>query len=1000
MNGGTATDTIIDGGNQHVSSGGTATDTTINSGGLQHVYSGGTATDTTINSGGLQHVYNSGTATETTINVGGEQYVHDEGAATYTTINGGEQRVSSGGTATKTTINSGFQYLLGGTVTDTTINSGGTQYVFNGGTANDTTVNTGGIQYVSNGGTATDTTINNGGTQNVSSGGTATSTTINSGGTQNVTNGGAATNTTISSNGHQNIASGGMATSTTLNDGGWQSVNSGGITSNTTINSGEQYVNNGGIATDTIINNGNQVVSNGTATSTTVNSGGWQYVSSGGTVAITTINSGGRQIVYSDSTATATTINSGGWQHVSSGGNATSTIISGGSQSINGGTATATTINGGWQNISSGGTAIGTTINSGYQDVWSDGSATDTIINGGGMQQIDIDGTATSTTINSGGEQNVLSGGSATDTTINSGGHQGVYGGTVADTTINGGWHNIFSGGSATDTTINSGGIQSIMIGGTVTSTTINSGGLQFVTSGGIATDTTINGGQSWLLTGALADGKTQINAGGELRMEAGSVATEVHISGGTLSVTDISDVTTYAPAQIDKLNMVGGNVSFLDNRGGDFAALNISELSGSGNFLFNTSLADRNANFVTIEQGTGNFGIGVTDSGKEIADHTDLTVNLIHDHGGEIDFEMVTASGRSTRAIDGGTYMYTLFSQQDKDDLNGGNVWYLGALTDEPGEGGNGEKPMTTPATDAVLAMATAGLNVMRSELDSLRVYRNNQSNELKYGDGNVWGHYLGKKSAIDNSNGAAYKLHQNGFELGGDIVTGFDKGHLVTGGFVTLSNNQVNHERGGKSKVDSYGLGAYATWYDNSGFYVDGVLKANRLENNLNARMTNGDSTSGKWHQYAISTALEGGFTFKPMDNMTIEPFVRTTATHINNANVTLSNGMKAETGKARSLTAEAGTRLGTQFELGSTQFAPYFSASVEQEFAKSNTTLINGINSFDNNLNGTSGKYAAGLSAQLTKGTTVYGEMSYRQGSHIEEPIQGVAGIRVSF
>jgi hypothetical protein len=70
-----------------------------------------------------------------------------------------------------------------------------------------------------------------------------------------------------------------------------------------------------------------------------------------------------------------------------------------------------------------------------------------------------------------------------------------------------------------------------------------------------------------------------------------------------------------------------------------------------------------------------------VADSGKEISDHTDLTLNLIHEKGGDIDFEMVTASGRSTRFVDGGTYMYTLYSQQDKDGLTGGNVWYLGAM-------------------------------------------------------------------------------------------------------------------------------------------------------------------------------------------------------------------------------------------------------------------------------------------------------------------------------
>ncbi|ASG63545.1 hypothetical protein CEW81_14035 [Kluyvera genomosp. 3] len=69
------------------------------------------------------------------------------------------------------------------------------------------------------------------------------------------------------------------------------------------------------------------------------------------------------------------------------------------------------------------------------------------------------------------------------------------------------------------------------------------------------------------------------------------------------------------------------------------------------------------------------------------------------------------------------------------------------------------------------------------------------------------------------------------------------------------------------------------YATWYDNSGFYLDSTLKANRLESQLSARMTNGDMTSGKWHQYGLSAALEAGYTYTPMDKLTLEPFARVT-------------------------------------------------------------------------------------------------------------------------
>ncbi|EGS2006241.1 autotransporter outer membrane beta-barrel domain-containing protein, partial [Enterobacter cloacae] len=747
----------------------------------------------------------------------------------------------------------------------------------------------------------------------------------------------------------------------------------------------------------------------------------------GGLVTSTIINGDGYQYVSNGGTATSTIINSGGVQYVSSGGSATDVTMNGGSQIIwEGGTVTSVGINSGsLQTLGSGGAAIFTTINS------------------NGLQR--VFGTTTSTTINNGGSQYVHAGGLATYTTIKSGGEQEVT-------------------GEANQTIISSGGAQYVSAGGKATSTTIKSDGQQKVF--GTITDTTIDGGQSWLWAGAVADGETRVNVGGELLMNAGSLATDVNIQGGTLSVNDLSDaISGPDTAQVGKLTMVGGNVNFLRNSDGEFAKLTITELSGTGNFLLNTSLADREGNFVTIEQGTGQFGIAVADSGKEISDHTDLTLNLIHEKGGDIDFEMVTASGRSTRFVDGGTYMYTLYSQQDKDGLTGGNVWYLGAMGsggenpggenpggenpggenpggenpggenpggenpggenpggenpggenpggenpggENPGGGDNGnaggngnggKKPMTTPATDAILAMSNAGLNVIHGELDGLHTYR--ASLDKTGPESNVWGHYLGGKTNIDTSNGAAYTLNQNGMEIGADTRTDFDRGSLITGAFMSYSDNKVKHARGGTSKIDSYGLGLYATWYDASGFYADGVVKGNRLNNKLRAVMTNGGRTGGDWKQYALSTAVEGGYQFDLKDDVSITPYGRLAFVQMTSEDVKLSNGMKGNTGTPRSVTGEAGAKIAGKFNIGSTEFKPYLSAAVVQEFANSNEVTINERNRFDNNVKGTSGKYGLGASVNVGKDVTLYGEANYRQGSQIETPIQGVAGVRIGF
>lgn len=687
----------------------------------------------------------------------------------------------------------------------------------------------------------------------------------------------------------------------------------------------------------------------------------------------TVLRDGGQQWLNEDSIATGTDIGAGSSQYLSGRAITINTVITDGAQYISGlgATSEGTKLYGNSLQQLTGGTADGTEL---Y------GSSSQTL-----QFQSYAPGQVTNTTLNDNSVQYVFfEHSTAIGSRLNDNSRQYVYfGSQVYDTSINGGHQIVYTNGYAHNTIIYD-GIQSVVDKATIS-------------------DTTLYGGYTYLYEGASSTGYMNVYGQGHVYMDHGSYAENINLDHATLFVTDIGEQSpASSAARIDNLAMNDGVVSFLRDSEGQFTPLNIGTLSGTGLFLFNSSLAERNANFVTIDNGHGRFGISVTDAGKEIVDHAGLTVNLIHDKGGELDFSMVTSQGRNARAVDGGTYMYTLYSAQDKDELNGGNVWYLGAINDDSdnGENGNGDKLVTTPAADAVLSLATAGLNVMRGELDALRAYRQNQTPMSGQGEGNVWGHYLGKKSAVDTSNDAAYKLYQNGFELGGDMITRVANGNLVTGGFVTLSDNKVNHARGGKSRVDSYGLGAYASWYDNRGFYVAGATKFNRLETHLNARMTNGGNTSGSWHQYGIISDLEAGFTFKPTGMLIVEPFIRTTGTHINNASVALTNGMQAETGKARSLTAEAGARVGSVFSLRHATVEPYLRAGIEQEFVKSNQTTINGVNRFDNNLNGTSGKYGAGVSAQLGRNVTVYGEINYRQGSHIEEPVQGTAGIRIGF
>lgn len=834
------------------------------------------------------------------------------------------------------------------------------------------------------------------------------------GGTQNLYDNAHAINTEIAASssgqiyGYQKLYGSSTAEGSIVNSRSYEELYENSSTTNTSVNSGgKQNVYDNASTLNTVLSSDSQseaqqnLYDNASSHDTLVALGGRQSVYNNATTSETVLIEGGMQWLYNDAVATGTQIEKRSSQYLSHNAQAIDTIINGGSQHISGhGAIVENTVirDGGLQQLT-GGHANNTTLYNSSQSL---------------MFQDYAPGSVSNTTLYGSSTQMVFNGGSsAYDTILHDDSVQKVvYEGSVYNTKLYGNADQLISTqGSAYKTEINDSARQIIYKNSYAENTTVNNG-YQLVLGGAVAHNTTVHAGKSLLYTDAKSTGFMNINASGILEMEAGSRAENVTLNSGRLFVTDITNETTsFTPAFVETLRMENGVVSFLENREGDYAALRIGNLSGTGSFWFNTSIADRNSNFVTIENGSGQFDIVVTDSGRDINDNDSLTVNLIQDVSAGAEFTLIDSRGSYSAMVDGGTYMYTLYKQENKDGLTG-NVWYLGLYDEttdpgvEPPPSPNPDveepeivKPKTSPSTDAILGLTSATLRVVNAELDGLRAYRATL-NPMSSQQNNVWGHYLGNKSRVNTSNSAAFNLEQQGMELGADTRKAFERGVLVGGVFMSYSDNKVKHERGGKSTIDSYGLGIYATWFDNSGLYVDGVLKGNRLNSKLNAKMTKGDSTSGEWHHYGVNSALETGYRFTLTESVQIAPYLRTTAAYINSANVKLTNGMVAETGKPRSLTVEAGTQVSSFLTLGETDIHPYLRAAVVQETAKSNQTIINQNNRFDNNVNGTSGRYGVGASVSLDSNATLYAEINYRQGRHIEEPIQGIMGLKVSF
>ena len=1034
--GDTATNTTINRlGYQYVSSGGSATSTTINSGGQQHVSSGGSATSTTINSGGQQHVSSGGSATSTTINSGGEQWV--SGSATSTTINsGGLQYVYSGGSATSTTINSGGQQRVssGGSATGTTINSGGMLSVSSGGSAVDITQNSGGIIFADTSATLRGTNIN--GSFSIA-GGSASNMLLENGGHLSVLNGHQATSTTINSGGMLSVSSGGSAVDITQNSGGIIFADTSATLRGTNINGSFSIA--GGSASNMLLENGGylSVLNGHQATSTTINSGGFQHVFSGGSATSTTINSGGFQNVFSGGSATSTTINSGGFQYVSSGGSATGTTINSGGQQRVYGSATSTTINrGGYQYVFSGGSATSTTINSGgYQNVHGNGNVTKTTITDGGILQVDTGGSASQVTQNSGGA--IVTNTSAVLSGTNDKGTFSIAGGSASNMLLeNGGLLTVLVGHDASDTTVGSNGTLSVQSGGVLRGTTTltdngtlvgnvvqNKGNLYFLNNSAATFAGALTGsgtltqeGGNTRFSGLLSqDGGITLQSGAAMTMDTLQANANVTTQSGTTLTLDNGSILT---GSVTGDNTGAGDMTVrgasvwhlggdstvgaltLDNGTVDFrpsattrltqafrpVSLVAESLSGNGTFRMNTDIASHTGDMLNVTgNASGNFVLDIRNTGLEpVSAGTPLQV--VHTGSGDAAFSL------NGGKVDAGTWEYYL-NKENTD-------WYLKADSSQPGTD-NPVPPVrhTTKSADAVLDMATAPVYVFNSELQSLR-FRHGDVMQNTRSPGGVWGRYTGSDTRINGGAGSGYSLTQSGMETGGDTVFDLNDSRLAVGAFVSFTDNSISHNRGGSSTVGSTGGGLYATWFNNDGYYVDGVVKVNRFRNELRTWMSDGTAVKGDYHQNGFGGSLEAGRTFSLNENTWIQPYLRSTAFRAESKDISLDNGMKAKAGTTKSLQGEVGVNLGMNLDVAGTVVRPYLTTAVSHEFSDNNKVRINDSYNFTNDISGTTGKYGAGVSAQLTANAGVWAEASYQNGENTESPVTGSVGFRINF
>lgn len=525
----------------------------------------------------------------------------------------------------------------------------------------------------------------------------------------------------------------------------------------------------------------------------------------------------------------------------------------------------------------------------------------------------------------------------------------------------------------------------------TATDTTLADRAEMYVGEGTVAT-TTSAADNSYIRVekNAKLEGKTTLGDNAWLALQAdatqGASAADI-TSADDAVITVLNGAERADSAHIGKLEgkaLVKFEQEAGKARHGNLLIDHLDEATEHVTFKYAPTLIDDKTDFVTISNGTGKHYIHwlSRDTGVELINKPNTGVDFVTLNNGDANFRLIDDSKRELDFLDVGTYVYGLTTAED---AAGAKTWTLTSTG------------RLSPSTIAALNVAAAPQLIFQNEIQNLR-YRMVTLKDAKQETG-VWVRALGGRTEAKEKH-LDFEIKQKGIEIGVDHGWGTDSGLLVFGVFGNTSKNDVDVKRGRTSNIDSYSLGSYLSYFDDSGLYVDGVLKYNNFDTDVKATSTNGYSIAGSYKTKALGASVELGYSLQQASGMWYEPYARLSYSQMSSKSYQLDNGMDVKLAKQKSIQGEAGVSIGHQFDFTAGTVTPYVKAAVMHEFASNNKVTINNRYSFKNDLSGTGSKLGLGANVLLKNNISIFAEVDHQFGSKVKAPIQGNIGLRYSF
>ncbi|WP_458375681.1 autotransporter outer membrane beta-barrel domain-containing protein [Pseudomonas pergaminensis] len=465
------------------------------------------------------------------------------------------------------------------------------------------------------------------------------------------------------------------------------------------------------------------------------------------------------------------------------------------------------------------------------------------------------------------------------------------------------------------------------------------------------------------------------------------------------------------------------------------FKTLTTGSLAGSGTFVMNTDLSKLKGDLLLVTNAngfTGSHTLVIEDTG--LSPKSEGKLRLVGTNGGN--GTVVLHGGH----VDAGAFRYTLNPE--------GNDWFLSSAAATPAVENlpaapapttaqattpiSGSRPTTPEANTAqaaapsVESLPTTSHTAARYLKDSPQTLSkganaavaahiasvsmwDSQVNavvsrlgELRLGkdEGGVWTRAIGKQVDVSENSSRAFHQNISGLEIGADKAIQLNAGKIYVGGMVGTAKSSLNFGEGASGEIDSKMVGAYATYVDDSGVYVDSALKFDRLNHKIKTPTNLGNSVKGSYDTSGTGVSIELGKHIVLDSGWYLEPQVALSTFRIQGASYTASNGLKVKTDDLNSLQSRIGSRFGRniQLENGMT-VQSYIKASYITEHAGESKVAVNGTD-LDAVLKGNRVELGFGGVAKVSQNSKVSLDAEYAKGNLIEQPWGVTLGYRYTW